>query len=75
MYALTRKPCGRRRLSTVDLLLLTSFDQMLFILKILFTYVTKYVALMRRSIVLNLLLQLVFPGFSLKQGTKRDILK
>jgi hypothetical protein len=46
-------------LSTIDLLELTSFYQLLFILKILFTYVTKRAPIMKRSTVLSLLLQLV----------------
>ncbi len=46
----------------VDLLVLTSLDQLLFILKILFRYTTKEVALIRRLDVLSLPLQLVFPG-------------
>jgi len=48
------------RLSTVDLLVLTRLDQLIFILKILFTSVTKQATLMRRSTVLILPLQLVF---------------
>jgi hypothetical protein len=43
----------------VDLLVLTSLDQLLFILEILFTFDTKQVTLMRRSAVLIPLLQLV----------------
>jgi hypothetical protein len=51
------------KLSTVDLLVLTSLDQVIFIFKILFTYVTKQTTLLRRSIVQSPLpLQLVFPG-------------
>jgi len=50
------------RLSTVDLLALTSLDQLISILKILFTFVAKQATLMRRSTVLSLPLQLVFPG-------------
>jgi hypothetical protein len=48
------KSCGRGRLSTVDLLVLRSLDQLLFILKILFTHVTKQPVFVRRSIVLSL---------------------
>jgi len=48
------KSSYRLRLSTVDLLALTSLDQLLFILKILFTFFTKQATLMRRSIVLNI---------------------
>ncbi len=55
-------PYWRGRLSTVDLLVLTSLDQLIFILKILFTFITKQLTLLRRSTVLCLPLQLVFPG-------------
>jgi hypothetical protein len=41
-------------LSTVDLLVLTGLDQLLFILKIFFTFFTKQATLMRRSTVLEL---------------------
>ncbi len=51
------KPYWRRRISTVDLLVLTSLDQLLFILKILFTFFTKQPTLMGRSTVLSLPLQ------------------
>ena len=54
-----------RGLSTVDLLVLPSLDQLIFQLKILFSFFTKQATLMRRSIVLSLLPQLVFPGFKL----------
>ncbi len=47
---------------TFGLLVLNSFDQLLFILKILFTFVTKQATLIRRSIVLSLSLQQVLPG-------------
>jgi len=50
------------RLSTVDLLIQTSLDQLLFILKILFTFFTKQSTLMRRSTVLSLPPQVKFPG-------------
>ncbi len=59
----------RGRLSTVDLLALTSLDQLTFMLKILFTCVAKQATLMRRSIVLILPLQLVFPVYG--QGALR----
>jgi len=49
-------------LSTVDLLVFISLDQVLFVLKILFTFFTKQVTSMRRSTVLTLPLQLGFPG-------------
>jgi len=55
------KPYRRGRLSTVNLLVLTSLDQLIFKLKILFTFFTKQATLMRRSTVLSLPLQLVFP--------------
>jgi hypothetical protein len=50
------------RISTVDLLVLTSLDQLVFIMKILFTFVTKQVVFMRRSIVLSPL-QLAVPAY------------
>ncbi len=49
--------CWEAILSTNDLFALTSLDQLLFVLKILFTYVTKQATLMRRSTVLSLPLQ------------------
>jgi hypothetical protein len=58
------KPYWRGTLSTFDLLLLTRFNQLLFTFKILFSFVTKHVRLMRRSSVLILPLQLVFPDFN-----------
>jgi hypothetical protein len=51
------------RLSTFDLLVLTSLDQLIFKLKILFfLFFTKQATLMRRSTVLSLPPHLVFPG-------------
>ncbi len=41
-------PYKRGRMSTVDLLMLTSSDKLPFILKILFPFVTKHATLMRR---------------------------
>jgi hypothetical protein len=65
-------------MSTVDLLVLTSLDTLLFTLKILFPFDTKQATLMRRSTVLSLLLQLVFPGLTvsfiilfIRAGTQR----
>jgi len=58
----SRKSYRRGKLSTVDLLVLTSLVQLLFILKIFFTFFTKQVTLMRRSTVQSLPPQLVFPG-------------
>jgi hypothetical protein len=49
------------RISTVDLLVLTSLDQVLFILKLYFSFFTKQPILMRRSTVRILPRQLVFP--------------
>jgi len=49
------------RFSTVDLLVLTSFEQLIFIVKILFSFFTKQATLMKRSTVLSLPPQLVFP--------------
>ncbi len=54
------KSYWRARLSTVDLFVLTSFDQLLFILKILFTFFTKQATLTRTSTVLSPPPQLVF---------------
>ncbi len=56
------KSYWRGRLGTVNLLVLTSLDQLLFKLKILWTFFTKQATLMRRSSVLSLPPQLVFPG-------------
>ncbi len=58
------KSTKRERLSTVDLLVLTSLDQLLFILKILFSFVTKQATLKRRSTVLSLPPYLVFPVYA-----------
>jgi hypothetical protein len=54
------------RLSTVNLLVLTSLDQLIFIIKILFTFDTKQVILKRGSSVLSLPFQLVFPDIEYK---------
>ncbi len=63
------KPYWRGRLSTVDLPVLTSLDQLLFVLKSLFTNFTKQAPLMRKSIVLSLSLQLLFPAPTLNPFT------
>jgi hypothetical protein len=55
-----RKVLMSGRLNTVDLLVLTTLDQLLLELKILFTSFTKQAVLMRRSTVLTLPPQLVF---------------
>ncbi len=46
-----REVLWRGRLSTVDLLALTSLDQLLFILEVLLTFYTKHANLIRRSTV------------------------
>ncbi len=56
------KSYWRGRLSTVDLLVLTSLDQLLLYWKLWFTFFTKQASLLRRSIVLILPPQLVFLG-------------
>ncbi len=56
-------PCWRGRFSTVDLLALTSLEQLLLICQTKFTYCRT--SIMRRSTVLSLSLQLVFPGKNL----------
>jgi hypothetical protein len=48
------------RANTVDLLVLTSLDELIFILKIIFSFFTKQATLMRRSTVQSLLPQLIF---------------
>ncbi len=54
--------------STVDLLVLISWYQLLLIKQLLFTFLQNQAALMRRSTVLSLPLQLVFPGWSYQQS-------
>ncbi len=61
-WDLAGKPYWWGRISTVDLLGLTSLDQVLFTLKILFTFFTKQPILNRRSTVLSIPLQQEFPG-------------
>ena len=61
------KSYWRGRLSTVGLLVLTSLDEFLFVLKISFTFLAKQAGLMRRSTVLSLPPQLVFPGLSIPE--------
>jgi hypothetical protein len=53
-------------ISTVDLLVQISLDQHLVILKISFTFVTKHTILMRRSTVLSLAPQLLFPAHNMQ---------
>ncbi len=58
------KPYWRGRISTIDLLVLTSLDQLLLILKILFIFFTKQASSMRRSTVLGPPLLWGFPVFT-----------
>ncbi len=53
-------PYWRVRVRTIDLLVLISLDQLIILLKILFTFLHK-ATLMRRSTVLSLPILLVFP--------------
>jgi hypothetical protein len=55
-------PYWRGRLGTVDLLVLTSLDHLVILLKILITFYTKQATIMRRSTALSLPYQLVVPG-------------
>jgi hypothetical protein len=48
------KTYRRGRLSTVDLLVLTCLDQLLLLIKILYTFLTEQATLMRRTTVLSL---------------------
>ncbi len=56
----------RGSFSTVDLLVRTSLDQLLYIFKILFKLFTKRATLMRRSTVHSLPPELVFPAETYK---------
>jgi hypothetical protein len=53
-------------LSTVDLLVLTSLDQLIFVSKMVFYFFAKRATLTRRLAVLNLPSQLVFPGSTMR---------
>jgi len=55
-------------LSTVDLLVFPSLDQLIFILKLLVSFFTKQATFMRRSTVLSLPIELVFPGQGVNYG-------
>jgi hypothetical protein len=57
-----RNPCRRGKLGTVDLLALPSLDEVVLILKMLFTSFMRQAILMRRSTVLSRPLKLMFPG-------------
>jgi hypothetical protein len=61
----------REKLSTVDLLVLTGLDELLLILKILFTSFTEQATLMRRSTVLSLSLSVSLPGVKQKGYLRR----
>ncbi len=56
------KPYWRGKLSAADFHVLTSLDQLIFILKILFAFVTKQATFTRRSTLLILPLQLASHG-------------
>ncbi len=60
VWAAAGNPYWRGRLSTADLLVLTTLDLLIFMLKSWLTFVAKQVIFMR-STVLNLPVQLVFP--------------
>ncbi len=62
-----------QRLSTVDLLVLTSLDQVHLYLQLLFNFFSKQANFMRRSTVLNLTLQLVLLGFRYTQLTRSKL--
>jgi hypothetical protein len=53
MRGKTRGPLQKGTLSTADFLVVTNLDQLIFILKILFTFVLKQATFMRRSTVLK----------------------
>jgi hypothetical protein len=62
MPAMAGNSYSRGRISTVDLLLLISLDQLIFRLIKRFTFNINQAILRRRSMLLSLALQLVFPG-------------
>jgi len=64
MSSLPGNPHRKERLSTIDLFVLTGSDQLIFVMKILFTFVTKQAALLKRTTLLSLPLQLVFPDLT-----------
>jgi hypothetical protein len=66
-------PYWRGRQSTIDLHVLTIFDQLLLILKILLNFVARKATLMRSSTVLSLPLQLVFPGWTISAKVASDL--
>jgi len=62
-------PYRRGKIRTVDLLVLSSFDQLLLILKTLFFFLTNQALLSRRSTVLSLHLHWGFPALGVKVST------
>ena len=58
----TRNPHWKGRLSTFDLLVLTSLDQFLFYMEHIIYLFTKQATLNRRSMALSLPILIVFPG-------------
>ncbi len=70
-----RNPRWRGRLSTVDLLVLTSLDQLLLMMQTLFTFFTKQATLMRNLTMLSLPLQWVFLVLSLPPSGFRGLIE
>ena len=70
-----RNPFWRGRLSTVDLLILTSIEQLFLLLQRLFTFLRKQATLLRRSTVLSLSLQQGFLALTLKRWNTFQRLK
>ncbi len=66
-----RNPYIKGRLSTVDLLVLTNLDQVLFRID----FFTKQATFLRKSFVLRLPLRLVFPGDPNKNSTSLSLEK
>ncbi len=67
------KPYWRGRLSTIDLLVLTSLDQVLLYCNYYLTFFTKHSTLMRRSTVLILPLKLIFPDWTYSAHLKQSL--
>ncbi len=65
---LSREVLLKEKLSTTELLGLTTLAQLLFKLKILFSFFTKQATVMMRSIVLSLPPQLVYPALSISHS-------
>jgi hypothetical protein len=63
----------KERLCTVDLHVLISLDQLLLIMKILFTFVIKQAALMGRSTLLSLPIWLVFLSSGQMRGSRPSV--